>query len=81
QFTTSVDGKTVRLDMAWPDRMLCIELDGLAFHGPAQRSNDYTRHLALEFAGWWVMRFTWQQVVEHPAWVIAQIRTALQRRA
>lgn len=53
------DGTTVRLDLAYPDDLVAIELDGWAFHG--QRSafdNDRVRRNALTLLGWTVFQFT-----------------------
>ena len=32
-----------------------------------------TGRLELELAGWLVLHFTWQQVVQHPGYVLAMI--------
>ena len=70
------------LDFAWPELKVCIEVDGRAFHsGRAEFEHDRARQNALLLAGWMVLRFTWQQITEHPAWVVEQIRAAIALRS
>jgi len=72
------DGKFVRLDVAFEELKLAIELDGFAYHSSADRfQRDRTRQNALVALGWTVLRFTWQDVAERPGYVIATIRRQL----
>lgn len=67
-----------RVDFAWLDRRLVVEVDGFAFH--ADRStyrSDRRRGNALVLAGWRVLRFSWEDVVGSPAVVVAVVRAAL----
>lgn len=67
-----------RVDFAWPEQRLVVEVDGFAFH--ADRStyrNDRRRGNALVLAGWRVLRFSWEDVVGAPQVVAAQVRRAL----
>jgi very-short-patch-repair endonuclease len=41
-----------RLDVAWPDRRVGLEYDGVAYHGPRRIEPDEDRHAAVEAAGW-----------------------------
>ena len=67
-----------RIDFAYPDAMLAIEVDGWSSHGtPAALANDLRRQNKLVLSGWTVLRFTWKQLVESPDEVVATIRTAL----
>lgn len=53
------DGTTLHLDLAYPEELVAVELDGWAFHG--QRSsfdNDRARRNALTLLGWDVYQFT-----------------------
>lgn len=48
-----------RVDLAYPEHKLAIEIDGLRWHGtPGQRRSDDARQNRLAEAGWLVLRFT-----------------------
>ena len=67
-----------RVDFAWPDLRLVVECDGFACH--ADRTSyrqDRRRGNALVLAGWQVLRFSWEDVVRHPAYVVATVRGVL----
>ena len=54
-----------RVDLAWPDLGLFVELDGQ--HHPGQPVYDARRETAVVAAtGWLCGRFTWTEVVHHP---------------
>lgn len=57
QWWTSVDGvPTYRLDLAWPQRRVCVEYDGLEAHDSAeQRAADEQRRAWLRAHGWTVI--------------------------
>jgi hypothetical protein len=70
-----------RVDFAWPSARLVVEVDGFAFH--ADRTayrDDRRRGNALVLAGWRVLRFSWEDVVLHPAEVVSAVRDALAQR-
>jgi hypothetical protein len=81
QYLVRVASGTIgRVDFAWPEQRLVVEVDGYAFH--ADRStyrNDRRRGNALVLAGWRVLRFSWEDVVGSPQVVVAQVRAALAR--
>ena len=53
-------GAKGRVDFAWPDRRVVIELDGRRWHaGEAAFENDRLRDRAVAAAGWRSARFTW----------------------
>ncbi len=67
-----------RVDFAWPDLRLVVEADGFAFHADRRAyRDDRRRSNALVLAGWRLLRFTWEDVVQHPERVVAAVRTAL----
>jgi very-short-patch-repair endonuclease len=69
-----------RVDAAYPDRKLAIEVDGFAHHSsPDAFQRDRTRQNRLVALGWTVLRFTWHDVVHRPAMVAQQIREAIDR--
>ena len=71
-------GKTVRLDLAFEDLKLAIEVDGFAYHSGNDRfQRDRTKQNALVTLGWTVLRFTWSDLTERPEYVVATIRRQL----
>jgi very-short-patch-repair endonuclease len=61
---------------------LALETDGLAFHTDADDFHrDRVRQNAITLAGWTVLRFTWLDLTEYPARVIAEIRHAISARS
>ena len=57
----------MRVDFAYVDRRIAIEVDGFGVHGTAAAlSSDLARQNALVLQGWTVLRFTWKQVVTQP---------------
>jgi hypothetical protein len=57
QRVVHVRGETYRLDMAYEEEMLNVELDGRAFHASAdQWSRDIERDLAVATIGWQTIR-------------------------
>jgi very-short-patch-repair endonuclease len=73
-----VAGRVLRIDVAFPDPRLAIEVDGRAYHSSADRFQaDRTRQNKLVNDGWRVLRFTWADIMQRPEMVVAQIRSAL----
>ncbi|MDQ6945777.1 MAG: DUF559 domain-containing protein [Actinomycetota bacterium] len=69
-----------RLDIAWGDILLAVEVDGYAWHfSPEHMQRDVTRRNHLQQAGWTVLVYTWRQVLQEPRRVAWEI-TATYRR-
>lgn len=69
-----------RIDAAYPDRKIAIEVDGYGPHSsPEAFQRDRTRQNRLVALGWTVLRFTWDDVVRRPAEVARTIEAALRR--
>jgi hypothetical protein len=66
-----------RLDLAYPERKLGIEFDGLGHLDPRQWRADLRRQNALLRAGWRLLRFSASDVYRRPDAVLAQVRAAL----
>jgi very-short-patch-repair endonuclease len=67
-----------RLDFAWPSRMLAVEADGRETHDkPEALYGDRPRQNLVSLAGWKVLRFTWDDLVHRPDWIVSQVRQAL----
>ena len=81
QHEVLVDGRPIaRIDFAYPDARLAIEIDGYEFHqGRARWQHDLTRRSRLATLGWRVLHFTASDLRE-PAAVVAAISAALQPR-
>jgi very-short-patch-repair endonuclease len=63
-----------RLDFAYPDLKLAIEVDGYRWHSdPARMDADYARRRSLEANGWVVMPYTWRQIMADPEGVAKEI--------
>jgi len=64
QFRLELPSGRVKLDRAWPEAMLAVELDGARHHtSPEDRQNDLARDRAMAAAGWVVLRFTYADVL------------------
>lgn len=76
------DGDLIgRVDCYWRHARLVVELDGRRYHdGLSARDSDRTRDNRLMAAGWRVLRFTWDDLVDRPAETLKIIRTALASR-
>ena len=67
-----------RFDLAWPGVRLLIEVDGWETHGSREAFQDDRRRDAMMVAmGWRVLRFTWDDIVNRPEYVLTTIRRAL----
>jgi very-short-patch-repair endonuclease len=63
-----------RIDIAFPEALLAIEVDGWAWHMDAERAQvDKRRQNALVRNGWTILRYTWHDLVGRPNGVLAEI--------
>jgi len=75
-------GVTVHLDFAYPDEKLAIEVDSVRWHSGLRAIRwDNERQNLLVALGWRVLRFEWNDVINKPAMVAAQILEALIHRS
>lgn len=66
------------LDFLWVEHRLIVETDGFRYHGSrAAFEADRAKDARLQALGYRVLRFTYRQVVETPAEVIARIREVM----
>jgi very-short-patch-repair endonuclease len=66
------------VDFLWPHAKLVVETDGRDAHsGRASIEYDRRREAKLAVAGYEVLRFTWRQVLDRPAEVVAAVRARL----
>jgi very-short-patch-repair endonuclease len=69
------NGAIARLDFAYVDRKIAIELDGAAYHnGEVARKRDRQRDTRLGALGWRVLRFDWDDVTRSPDYVVGMMR-------
>ena len=67
-----------RVDAAWVDRKLIVELDGRRWHSRDEAFEaDRRRDQLAAVHGWRVVRFTWRQVVDDPSAVIRVLQALL----
>jgi very-short-patch-repair endonuclease len=72
----------VKPDFLWEAEKVVIEVDSWKFHGHRRAfENDRKKSIILTDAGYLVIRVTWKQFTEEPAWLIANLARALDRRA
>jgi very-short-patch-repair endonuclease len=68
-----------RVDLCWVAHRLVVEADGFAFHS---KRDDYRRDRQrmneLERQGWRVLRFTWEDVLSRPTYVVSLVRQCLE---
>jgi hypothetical protein len=72
QHEVRANGKVIaRLDFAYVDRRIAIELDGAAYHsGLIAEKRDRRRDNRLGALGWRVLRFDWDEVTRAPEYVL-----------
>lgn len=83
QHEVRVNGKIVaRIDFAYPELELAIELDGAAYHWGEQRERrDRRRENALVMRQWRVLRFDWDDVTKRAEYVVGTVAEALRAAA
>jgi very-short-patch-repair endonuclease len=65
QLVLSVRGERFRLDLAYEDEMLAVELDGRAYHSaPDQWERDIRRDAVLATIGWQTLRFSHRRLTQ-----------------
>jgi very-short-patch-repair endonuclease len=76
------DGRHARVDFAYPELGVGVELDGEAYHyGERADRRDRTRENELGALGLRILRFDWEDVTKHPDDVVQLVRTALKLSA
>jgi very-short-patch-repair endonuclease len=76
ELNTRVAGWEV--DAVWRDQRVVVELDGWRnHHSPAQVNRDRRKEFALRAAGFTVIRYSEEQIVQQPDLVLAELRRLL----
>jgi hypothetical protein len=80
QIVVVVDGDTYRIDMGYLGPQVAVEGDGRDPHErPDALFKDRQRQNALTNAGWQPLRFTWDDVINRPAYIVATVAKALSK--
>ncbi|CAN5695786.1 type IV toxin-antitoxin system AbiEi family antitoxin domain-containing protein [soil metagenome] len=67
-----------QVDLAYVLAQVAIECDGDQWHsGRQRRQGDLDRQNRLVLAGWTILRFTWEDLVQRPHMIVARVRAAL----
>lgn len=53
------------LDFAWPEKKLCIEIDGNLHRLEAQKIRDREKDSLLHIEGWKLLRFKWSYIIKN----------------
>jgi hypothetical protein len=71
-------GFVARVDFAYPDHRVVVELDGRRHHLHAEAFEaDRAKRNRLQLAGWRVLVWTWKQVIQSGPTVTRQLRSVL----
>jgi very-short-patch-repair endonuclease/predicted transcriptional regulator of viral defense system len=73
-------GFIARVDYAYPDLKIAIELDGRAFHGDQVFEVDRDKRLRLTAAGWYVLEITWTMLHGNPDKVFRRLTKVIEQR-
>jgi very-short-patch-repair endonuclease len=74
-----LNDSTFYVDVIFWKLKLVIEIDGRVYHTGAEVfETDRWRQNLLVLNGWFVLRFTWAMIEEHPEKVIAMVREAIE---
>jgi very-short-patch-repair endonuclease len=72
------EGRLHELDVAWSRHRVAVELDGEGYHRTAAAwEAAYDRDARIRRAGWQVQRFTWRQITQQPAEIVATAHALL----
>lgn len=81
QLLVDTGGARARVDLGHRLAQVALEAEGYEFHGSAgDFAADCRRYDDLVAAGWLVLRFTYQQVLGDPRWVVETVRSAVAQR-
>jgi very-short-patch-repair endonuclease len=78
QIPVTAGGVTYRIDIGFLRCRLGVEAHGRAFHGSAEAVlKDRRRHNAIQGTGWKLLYFSWEDVIDRPEQVVAEVRASL----
>jgi very-short-patch-repair endonuclease len=69
---------SARVDLGHRELMIALEADSFAYHGTRSAlMRDCRRHTGLTVRGWRLLRFSWEDVMFDPGWVVDIVRQAV----
>ncbi len=68
-----------KLDIANPERMIAIEVDGLSHGALSRQAQDRKKEQVLAGLGWTVLRFTNREVMERLADCVRTVQSTISR--
>jgi very-short-patch-repair endonuclease len=69
---------SARIDLGHPGLRIALEADGFEHHGTRQALvKDCRRHVALTVRGWTLLRFSWEDIMYDPEWVVEAVRKVI----
>jgi very-short-patch-repair endonuclease len=81
QFKISFNGKSYRIDFAYPDLMIAVEADGFRWHsGKLKWGIDRRRAAVLAALGWRIIPITWSDILD-PTEILTILDIALPKAA
>lgn len=76
------DGFIMRVDFAYPDLKIAIEIDGAAYHNNSKAFElDPVKRNRLKLAGWLLLEFTARRLRDHPVEVCEEVARAIRIRS
>jgi very-short-patch-repair endonuclease len=80
QYKILSEGRPVtRVDFAWPDQKVILEMDGYKYHsGHQQWESDRNRRNELTILGWRILHGTWVEARRNPQRLLTRVATALE---
>ncbi|HVX46751.1 MAG TPA: DUF559 domain-containing protein [Mycobacteriales bacterium] len=74
QVPVTAGGRQYFVDVAWPEVLLAVELDGAAYHGSADaREHDLRRDADLARIGWLTVRITYERLISEPQTILEEL--------
>jgi very-short-patch-repair endonuclease len=80
-FPIVLAGNRFRIDIAFPELKIAIEIDGWAFHRTKKRRDrDNRKRNLLARTGWTVLTFSWEDIVDRPDYFLSSVAELLALR-
>jgi very-short-patch-repair endonuclease len=81
QHWITIGGRSYRIDLAYPEHRLAIELDGGDHLRREQWEADHARQNAVVLTARTILRYTWRDYTLEPTRIVTEVRRALQQAA
>jgi very-short-patch-repair endonuclease len=77
QHPVTIGGRAYRIDLAYPELGVAIELDGRQHLDEEVRERDLPRQDSIILDDWVVLRYTWDYFRSRPELIVSEVRAAL----